>query len=57
VRLPDDHGLGGRCQQLALAAAEVLDELTADGSWILAAGTDGRDGPADRLPAARRPRP
>ncbi len=46
VRLPDDHGLGGRCQQLALAAAEVLDDLTASGTWILAAGTDGRDGPA-----------
>lgn len=47
VRLPADHGLGGRCQQLALAAAEVLDDLDADGTWVLAAGTDGRDGPAD----------
>ncbi len=47
VRLPDDHGLGGRCQQLALSAAEVLHDLAAEGSWILAAGTDGRDGPAD----------
>jgi glycerate 2-kinase len=47
VRLPSDHGLGGRCQQLALAAAEVLDDLNARGSWLLAAGTDGRDGPAD----------
>lgn len=44
VRLPADHGLGGRCQQLALAAAEILDDTrTADG-WILAAGTDGQDG-------------
>lgn len=46
VRLPADHGLGGRCQQLALAAAEVLDDLRIPDGWILAAGTDGRDGPA-----------
>lgn len=46
VRLPADHGLGGRAQQLALAAAEVLDDERADGSWLLAAGTDGRDGPS-----------
>lgn len=45
VRLPDDHGLGGRCQQLALSAAESLDDLGAE-AWVLAAGTDGRDGPA-----------
>lgn len=45
VRLPEDHGLGGRCQQLALAAAESLDDLAAE-AWVLAAGTDGRDGPA-----------
>ncbi len=46
VRLPADHGLGGRCQQLALSAAEVLDDLGIEGAWLLAAGTDGRDGPA-----------
>ncbi|MEX2181230.1 MAG: DUF4147 domain-containing protein [Gemmatimonadaceae bacterium] len=46
VRLPRDHGLGGRSQQLALAAAEVLDERRAADAWLLAAGTDGRDGPA-----------
>lgn len=46
VRLPADHGLGGRCQQLALAAAETLDDLQVGGAWLLAAGTDGRDGPA-----------
>lgn len=46
VRLPADHGLGGRCQQLALAAAEVLDDLGVPDSWVLAAGTDGQDGPA-----------
>ncbi len=46
VRLPADHGLGGRCQQLALAAAEVLDDLHLPDAWLLAAGSDGRDGPA-----------
>jgi glycerate 2-kinase len=46
VRLPADHGLGGRCQQLALSAAEVFDDLGLSESWLLAAGTDGRDGPA-----------
>ena len=46
VRLPADHGLGGRCQQLALSAAEVLDDLGVEQAWVLAAGTDGRDGPA-----------
>ena len=45
MRLPEDHGLGGRAQQLALAAAEVLHEERAEGAWLLAAGTDGRDGP------------
>jgi hydroxypyruvate reductase len=39
-------GLGGRCQELALAAARVLDG--APGKFaLLAAGTDGRDGPTD----------
>ncbi len=46
VRLPADHGLGGRCQQLALAAAETIDDLGLADAWILAAGSDGRDGPA-----------
>jgi glycerate 2-kinase len=46
VRLPEDHGLGGRCQQLALAAAETLDDCGATGAWLLAAGTDGQDGPS-----------
>lgn len=39
-------GLGGRCQELALAAARVL-EGTRSGITLLAAGTDGRDGPTD----------
>jgi glycerate 2-kinase len=45
VRLPAEHGLGGRSQQLALAAAEVLDDRRTSEAWLLAAGTDGRDGP------------
>jgi glycerate 2-kinase len=45
---------GGRCQELALAAAQVLARPGAPGATtgtgeiaILAAGTDGRDGPTD----------
>lgn len=45
VRLPDPPGRGGRCQHLALAAAEVL--AGRDDCWLLAAGTDGRDGNSD----------
>jgi glycerate 2-kinase len=39
-------GLGGRCQELALAAARVL-EGAPEGTALLAAGTDGQDGPTD----------
>lgn len=39
-------GLGGRSQELALAAARELDGA-AHGIALLAAGTDGRDGPTD----------
>jgi hydroxypyruvate reductase len=39
-------GLGGRCQELALAAARALAGAPA-GIALLAAGTDGRDGPTD----------
>jgi hydroxypyruvate reductase len=39
-------GSGGRCQELALAAARVL-QGGPDGMALLAAGTDGRDGPTD----------
>ncbi|MEO7984885.1 MAG: DUF4147 domain-containing protein [Gemmatimonadales bacterium] len=47
VTLGDEpHGLGGRCQELALAAARVL-EGNSIGVALLAAGTDGRDGPTD----------
>ena len=43
------HPRGGRMQELALAAAVVLDEAgsRAGGIALLAAGTDGRDGPTD----------
>jgi glycerate 2-kinase len=39
-------GLGGRCQELALAAARSLSGAP-PGIALLAAGTDGRDGPTD----------
>lgn len=39
-------GLGGRAQELALAAAEQLD-ISPCPVTLLAAGTDGRDGPTD----------
>jgi hydroxypyruvate reductase len=54
VTLTPDAGLGGRSQELALAAAEVFDQAarrlgsgSAGGPVLLAAGTDGRDGPTD----------
>ena len=46
VTLGDRSGLGGRCQELALAAARTLAGAP-DGVALLAAGTDGRDGPTD----------
>lgn len=45
VVLPAAAGYGGRCQQLALASAEVLDGC-ADCA-LLAGATDGSDGPTD----------
>ena len=39
-------GLGGRCQELSLAAARILAG-TQSSMALLAAGTDGRDGPTD----------
>lgn len=43
------HGRGGRCQELALACAHSLHDARplAQGITVLAAGTDGRDGPSD----------
>ncbi|MGQ0648592.1 MAG: glycerate kinase type-2 family protein [Gemmatimonadaceae bacterium] len=41
-------GSGGRCQELALAAADMLREAAlGERAVLLAAGTDGRDGPTD----------
>jgi hydroxypyruvate reductase len=46
VRIQGAGGLGGRCQELALAAARELSGSAARPT-ILAAGSDGRDGPTD----------
>ena len=43
----DRRGMGGRNQQLVLAAAEALARRKADGFAFLSAGTDGEDGPTD----------
>lgn len=43
---PGSTGRGGRCQELALAAARVL-RTAGRPAVLLAAGTDGRDGPTD----------
>lgn len=45
VELPPDPGTGGRMQSLALAAALLLDGLR--DLYLLAAGTDGSDGPTE----------
>ena len=45
VVLPPNPGRGGRCQSLALAAA--LEIRKSAGAWVLAAGTDGTDGPGE----------
>ena len=45
VALPPAPGRGGRAQALALRAAMVLEG--GRGAWLLAAGTDGTDGPGD----------
>ena len=45
VVLPLHPGRGGRCQSLALAAALEISERT--GTFVLAAGTDGTDGPGE----------
>jgi glycerate 2-kinase len=50
VRLgPGESAPGGRCQELALAAADALraEGDRAEGLTLLAAGTDGRDGNTD----------
>lgn len=45
VTLPPAPGRGGRCQHLALAAASELDGC--ENIVLLAAGSDGTDGPGD----------
>lgn len=45
VALPANPGRGGRNQHLALTAAAVL--AGRDNVWLLAAGTDGSDGPGE----------
>jgi glycerate-2-kinase len=48
VSLGAVHGVGGRCQELALAAARELAPTGGEPPLVLlAAGTDGRDGPTD----------
>ena len=50
VTLPEGHGLGGRSQELALAFLLAMREKGPEGKFdwaLLAAGTDGRDGPTD----------
>lgn len=44
---PSRRGLGGRNQQLALAALAALGEDGAAGMALVAGGTDGEDGPTD----------
>lgn len=48
-------GLGGRNQELALAAAIELDTLGAQGCVIASLGTDGTDGPTDAAGAVAAP--
>ena len=43
----EKRGLGGRNQQLVLAAVERLSAEDAAGILILSGGTDGEDGPTD----------
>ncbi|MBS1241780.1 MAG: hypothetical protein H6R40_1207 [Gemmatimonadetes bacterium] len=47
VHITGRAGRGGRAQELALAAAEVAAAHAEQAILLLAAGTDGRDGPTD----------
>jgi hydroxypyruvate reductase len=49
VRLPPAPGRGGRCQSLALAAALAME--SSGTGVVLAAGTDGTDGPGEEAGA------
>jgi hydroxypyruvate reductase len=45
VTLPPEPGQGGRMQALALAAAQAIEDWS--GLYLLAAGSDGSDGPTE----------
>ena len=47
VTLRGEHGLGGRNQELALAALSRLGEAGLRDAVLLSGGTDGEDGPTD----------
>lgn len=47
VRLPEDHGTGGRNQELALALLAGLGPTGLRGITAVCGGTDGEDGPTD----------
>lgn len=47
VDLGDDHGLGGRNQEVALSALVELGLRDLDDVALLSCGTDGEDGPTD----------
>jgi glycerate 2-kinase len=48
VTLGAENGTGGRCQEIALAAAERFSQLgTGRRIGLMAVGSDGRDGPTD----------
>jgi hydroxypyruvate reductase/glycerate 2-kinase len=47
VMLVEDHGVGGRNQEFALAAGAKLGEEGLRGVVVLSGGTDGEDGPTD----------
>jgi hydroxypyruvate reductase/glycerate 2-kinase len=47
VSLTEDHGLGGRNQELVLAAAVKLGRDGLSTVVVLSGGTDGEDGPTD----------
>ncbi len=48
VTLPEQHGLGGRNQEMALAFALSAERLQLTADWcFLSGGSDGRDGPTD----------
>ncbi len=47
VTLGEEHGVGGRNQELALSALAHLGEAGLRGAIVLSGGTDGEDGPTD----------